>query len=94
MAITENIYEALDLKTLQLPANPKVLAIDVQEFTDRDGDEMLRVLVTIDEDTDIENWTGEAIGQFKRAIRDSLRMHGVDLFAIVEVAKPSELQEN
>ena len=93
MAITQDIREALDLKHLNLPPEPKVLAIEVEEYVDWTGDDALRVLVTIDEDTDVEKVPGESFLEMKEAIHDSLLSKGVELFPYISVAKPSELQD-
>jgi hypothetical protein len=93
MPVDEKTREALDLKILSLPASPVVLSVEAEDYTDSTGEPALRVLVTIDEATDIENFRGEDISQLKSAIRDSLRQHGVTVFPYISLAKPSELAE-
>jgi hypothetical protein len=93
MPVDEKTREALDLNSLSLPASPVVVAVEAEDYTDSTGEPALRILVTIDEATDIENFRGEDIGQLKRAIHDSLRRHGVTLFPYIFLAKPSELAE-
>lgn len=94
MTVDEKIREALDLNNLSLPANPVVVAVEAEDYTDSTGEPALRVLVTIDEATDVDNFRGEDIGRLKRAIRDSLRRKGITRFAYISLAKPSELAES
>lgn len=93
MTSHERTLEALDLKGLSLPPSPRVVAVEAEEYTDSSGEPALRVLVTLDEATDVEGLPGDAIGKLKSAIRDSLRQHGVTVFPYIFLAKPSELAE-
>jgi hypothetical protein len=86
-----NTLAALDLKLLKLPANPRVIRLDVEDYTDADGDPALRLLAVIDEDTDIDKMSGQDIGDLKMAIQDSLLERGITLFPYVFLAKPSDL---
>ncbi len=93
MTVDQRTLEALDLKSLSLPPNPSVVAVEAEDYTDSSGEPALRVLVTLDEATDIENFRGDDISTLKSAIRESLRRHGVTLFPYIFLAKPSELAE-
>jgi hypothetical protein len=77
----------------KLPRNPKVVDIRVEDYVDSDGEDALRVMVVIDEDVDIEKVTGQEVGDLKSAIRSRIRELGVDLWAYIQLAKPSELEE-
>ena len=79
MPVDEKALEALDLKNLVLPPSLPVIAVEGYEYTDSSGDAALRVLVTLKEETDVENVPGEDVGKLKSAIHDSLRCHGVSL---------------
>jgi hypothetical protein len=94
MAVTDTTLDALDLNKLKLPPSPKVIRLEVEDFTDMDGEPGLRILAVIDEDTDIEQVRGRDVTRMKMAIHDSLLQHGIDLFPLVFIAKPSELNED
>ena len=94
MPIDRNILEALDLKSLALPATPPVAEVRVEDYTDSSGEPALRVLVVLEEDADVENLQGGAVRALKSAIHDSLRNHGVPGFPYIFLAKPSELADS
>lgn len=91
MAITDLTRDALDLHRLQLPASPKVIRLDVEDYFDKDGEPSLRVLAVIDEATDLDHIDGRGVSQLKMAILESLQQHGIDLFPYIFLAKQSEL---
>ena len=93
MPVSVDAREALDLKNLPLPPGLHVLRIDAEDYTDWDGDPALRVTVVLDEATDEENISGAVVGNFKFAILENLRKHGINLFPYIFLAKPSELAE-
>lgn len=70
-----------------------MLELNVEDFVDSTGEQTIRVLVVIDESTDVENISGKAVGDLKEAIRASLRKHGVTVFPYFKLAKPSEWAE-
>ncbi len=93
MPVDQKTREALDLKILSLPRIPPVVAVEAEDYTDSSGEPALRVLVTLDETADVENFSGDGIRKLKSAIHDSLRRHGVTVFPYIFLAKPSELAE-
>lgn len=93
MAVAEETRRALDIKNLSIPSALPVVRVEAKDYTDSTGEPSLRVLVVLEESVDVENVTGKAVGELKSAIRDSLRKHGVSLFAYIFLAKPSELAE-
>lgn len=93
MTANKQTVEALDMKSLHLPADPHVVELDAEEYTDSSGEPALRVQVILDESVDVDNIRGEQVGELKFAIRDSLRRHGVTLFPYIFLAKKSELAE-
>ncbi len=93
MPVTDATRDALDLDKLSLPPSPKVVRLDIEDFTDMDGEASLRVTAVIDEDTNLERVRGKDVGDLKAEIRRSLQQHGIDLFPYIFLAKPSELEE-
>lgn len=87
------LKKALNLRTLKLPPSIPVTRLEVEDYTDWDGEPAIRVLAVLDESVDVEKVSGAAAGDFKDAIHDSLRKHGITLFPYVFFAKPSELAE-
>ena len=94
MAVAAKIRKALDLKKLRLPPSPVVNRLEVEDYTDWTGDPALRVLLVIDEATDVDHINGADVSNLKAAIRESLQKNGISLFPYIFVAKPSELAEN
>ena len=94
MPVDQNTIEALDLKNLHLPASPPVTRIESEDYTDSAGEPSLRILVVLDEATDISHVSGEDVGELKFVIRESLRNHGITVFPYIFLAKPSELQQS
>lgn len=90
MPVDEKTREALDIKSLRLPASPPVTRLEAEDYTDSSGEPSLRVWVILDESADVEKVTGEAIGNLKSAIRESLRNHGITVFPYIFLVKPSE----
>ena len=90
MPVDANTLDAIDVKKLRLPPSPPVADVRVEEYTDSTGEPALRVTVVLDESADVEKESGETIGALKSAIRESLREHGVTLFAYIFLVKPSE----
>jgi hypothetical protein len=93
MPVTQEIREALDLKNLKLPPEPKVIAIEVEDYVDWSNEDALRVTVILDESVDEWNLSGDAVWQIKSQIREALLSRGIRLFPYTFLAKPSELRE-
>lgn len=91
MPVDEGTRKALDLKGLALPPGIQVLRVEAEDYTDSTGEPSLRVLVVLDESVDVENLAGRDVGDFKSAIRERLRKHGITVFPCIFFAKPSEL---
>lgn len=94
MAVADAIREALDLNNLNLPASPKVIGLNVEDFTDMDGEASLRITAVIDDNTDLENIDGKGVGAMKAEIRRSLQQHGINLIPYIYIATPSELEDD
>ena len=94
MPVDQNTIDALDLKRLPLPHSPHVTKLEAEDYTDSSGEPSLRILVTLDETTDIGRVSGEDVGELKSVIRESLRNHGINVFPYIFLAKPSELLES
>lgn len=54
MPVDEKTREALDRQSLRLPASPPVSRVEVEEYTDSSGEPSLRILVVLDESTDLD----------------------------------------
>lgn len=91
MLVDKRVKAALDLKRLKLPAYPRVLRLEAEDYTDSSGDDSLRILAVIDDATELKPEIGPAVDEMKNRVRESLRQHGIDKFAYIFVAKPSEL---
>ncbi len=94
MPVDQNTIDALDLQSLHLPQSPSVTKLEAEDYTDSSGEPSLRILVVLDEATDISSVSGDAVGELKSVIRESLRNHGITVFPYIFLAKPSELQES
>jgi hypothetical protein len=89
------IQDALKLSKLKskLPKDPKVVDIRIEDYVDTDKEDALRVTVVIDEDVDVEKVSGQDITDMKSAIRHRIRELGAELWAYIQIAKQSELDE-
>ena len=99
MAVDQRIQKVQDALKLgkvksKLPRNPNVVDIRVEDYVDSDGKDALRVTVVIDEDVDVENVRGQDLSDLVNAIRSRIRELGVDRWAYIGFAKPSELAED
>ncbi len=83
MATTDVTREALDFRNLHLPPALKVLRLDVEDFTDHDGEASLRINAIVDESVDPSTISGRDVTDFKMSIGESLRSHGISLFPYV-----------
>src|SRR5260221_9843798 len=93
MPVDIETRKALDLKNLpQVPGLP-VIGLEVEDYTNWDGEPALRVTVILDESVDPEKVSGKAVSDLKFAIRESLTKHGISLFPYTFLVKPSELAE-
>jgi hypothetical protein len=90
------VQDALKLSKMRskLPRNPKVVDIRVEDYVDTDGEDALRVTIVIDESVDVENFNGDEVMAVKRAIHDRIRELRVELWPYMQIAKPSELEED
>lgn len=93
MTTIEQARIILDPKKLKLPPRPPVEAIHVEDYVTWDGDEALRVQVTLADDTTDEDLTGEAASSIRMAIHDSLLAAGIEKFPYTSFATRSELAE-
>lgn len=93
MPVSVDTRQALDLKNLSVPPSLHVLSVEAEDYTDWDGEPALRVTVVLDDSTDEEKISGAVVGAFKSAIRESLRAHGISLFAYIFLTKPSEIAD-
>jgi hypothetical protein len=94
MTANQNTLAELDRDSFSLPPAPTVREIRVENYTDSSGEPSLRVLVVLEEDTDVDNLGGEAVRTLKSAIQQSLQQHGFSDFPYIFLAKPSELDNS
>ena len=92
----QKVQDALKLNQVKSkpPRNPKVVDIRVEEYVDSDGEDAMRVTIVIDEDVDVENFDGDEITALKSAIRERIRALGIEMWAYIQIAKPSELEQD
>ncbi len=93
MSIGQNTIDALNLGNLPLPASLPVSRLEAEDYTDSTGEPSLRILVVLDEGTDLTKVSGDDVGELKSVIRESLRNHGITIFPYIFLAKPSELED-
>jgi hypothetical protein len=91
MPVDEKTRDALDLSQLSIPAELPISRIEVEDYTDSDGEPSLRILVVLDESVQIGSNTSKLVGDLKSRIRKNLRRHGVTLFPYIFLAKQSDL---
>lgn len=89
------VQNALKLSKIRsrLPPNPKVIDIRVEDYVDMDKEDALRVTIILDEDVDVEKTNWQDLSDLINAVRGRIRELGVDLWAYIGFAKPSELAE-
>jgi hypothetical protein len=94
--MVQKVQDALKLSKMRskLPRNPKVVDIRVEDYIDMDKEDALRVTIVIDEDVDVENTKGQDLSDLMNAIRGRIRELGIERWAYIWFAKPSELEEN
>lgn len=93
MSVDQRTRDALNLASLSLPANPKVLSIEVEDYIDADGVDALWVWVILDESTDAEQFSGDEVIELKSAIRENLLQRGITAFPYISLIKESERSE-
>jgi hypothetical protein len=94
MPVDEKTRDALDFSQLDIPPEIPISRIDVENYTDWDGDPSLRLLVVIGESVEINKKNSRLIGDLKNRIHDSLQNHGITLFPYIFIAKQSELDSH
>jgi hypothetical protein len=92
MTLTEQITEALDLKTLNLPAGLPVEDLEFEEIVDSTGEDAIQITIIIPEEIDVEHVSGKDVLELKDRIRQRLRQRGLKRFAYCGIAKRSELE--
>jgi len=91
MPVDEKTRDAVDIGQLDIPPELPITRIEVEDYTDSDGDPSLRLLVVLGESVEIDQNTGKLISDLKSRIRKSLREHGITVFPYIFLAKQSEL---
>jgi hypothetical protein len=88
MAVDQNTLDALRLDSLVVPADLKVEDLRVEEYTDHDGDDALRVTIVLADDTDFSQGIGGKLNTLIRSINDNLLQRGVTLFPYTRISTP------
>jgi hypothetical protein len=91
MPVAEKATVAVDWRSLKLPASVRPERVEVEDYIDTTGDPSLWVLVVFEESVDIDQISGADVVALKSAIRDRLLEQGINEFAYITLAKPSEL---
>lgn len=74
----------------KLPKEFDVVALSVEDYVDYEGEDALRVTVTLSDDTDETKIKGKLVIRLKRAIHDRLLAIGVSQFPYVFLRKATE----
>lgn len=85
MAVDQSILEALKLDTLDLPPEPRVVRLHVEEYEDWEGDPSLLIYIVIPDDTNIEKLPRGALLDLTGAIHDRLIEIGETRFPYTRV---------
>jgi hypothetical protein len=80
MTEDERIDKALELKSLNLPAKPKIVKLEWEPYEDSLGDEALELFVLFSDSTTDEEIEHAPIHEIEKKIMDRLAAHGVGLF--------------
>jgi hypothetical protein len=99
MAVDQKIQKVQDALKFgkvksNLPRNPKVVDIRVEDYVDSDREDALRVTIVIDEDVYVEKVSGQDLSDLVNAIRGRIRELDLERWAYIRFAKPSELEED
>jgi hypothetical protein len=93
MPVDEQTLQALDFRSLSLPAEPAVVGVDVEDYVDSSGEDALRVWVILAEEVNLDQLSGDDVLALKAVIRRSLQDHHIDRYAYVYLIKASERQQ-
>jgi len=88
----DEIQRLISLEALDLPGGVDVERIDVEPYVDSDGEDALRILIVLNDQTDLplpKGWSPEV----KDRIHQTLLRGGCHLFPYTHYALESELQE-
>lgn len=90
MAITST-PPILDLARLNLPEEPKVQDVLIEEDVDHTGEDSLQVTVVLPNGTPDAHLSGENVIELKFAIREAIRALGDPRFAYISFAEERNL---
>jgi len=92
MPVAEKAREFLTLDKLQFPKTLPIVELEVEDYVDWTGEDMLRIDAYIDEAAKDEDVKVRDLFAFRAAVRQELQRHGIDLFPYVRFPKRSELE--
>jgi len=93
MTLEENVQLALAKAQRQFPPEPKVVGMEHELIVDSTGDDAVEILVKLDEATPEDQWMPAWLEPIAKAIRESLRQDGIDLWPYMHFLTPSEERE-
>lgn len=91
MPLNPDVGGALSPVNLLLPPAPRVVRIDPEDYVDADGEDALRVVVVLGNETTDDQLLSDSMGQIQRAIRDALHDRGITKFPYIHFATEAEL---
>lgn len=93
MSVVDEARKAVELKSIKSPKSLPVVDIEVEDFVTWEGEDALRVTVTLSDQTDVENVPGSDVSDLKESIRDRIRARGIDRFPYVFLRTETERRE-
>jgi hypothetical protein len=93
--VLRKVTSVLDLKKLKkaLPREPHVVRIESEEYVNADGEDALKVMFVLSDDTTLAQLTGENVVSLKSAIYNALRAERISLFPYIFLTSEAELKE-
>lgn len=90
MKATNQVKQMLNARRLKLPARPVVIDIIPEPYVDSLGDEALRILVVLGNDTTDEELSADRMRPIETAITDALNAAGITLFPYIFLTTEDE----
>jgi hypothetical protein len=93
MAVDQSIREALDLETLDLPPEPRVVRLHVLEIVDWEEVPALEISIVIPDETDVEAIPPGAMGEVTDAIHNRVLEMGETRLPYMRVLTETHFEE-
>lgn len=91
MENVKRLAKALELKRLNLPAQPRVIELRYEPVVDSTGDDAVNITVVVDEATPDVQRIWPAVAPIEQSVRTALQEADVDLWPYFRYRKPSEM---